>query len=673
MKSIPVSTGFKRRSAIAVLAILFFIIAYFTVVAIALLLVAAAIGAGIFLVLRPINLIIVFFGIALVGSGLLVFYFLIKFIFNRQKEDRSNLTEIEESKFPKLFAFVREVAEEVGVPFPKRIYLSPDVNASAFYDSPIKSLFFPSKKNLHLGMGLINSVTVSELKAIIAHEFGHFSQRSMKVGVFVHQINYIIHQTLADDPKFDKVLIWWVQINSVFSLVANLAVGINNGIRWVLAQLYKVVNLAHMGLSREMEFHADAVAAEVAGSRSLEDALLRTDLAAYAFQRTLEYYGQNHGYNKKSENIYPEMHFVMKTLAEKNEIPVKGNLPVVQMKHIGRYDKSKLRINSQWESHPSNKDRISSLRKLAIEKPMDDRPATILIDALAPMQKELSVQLFGEVYQEAEDLIYNEFTQSYLSFENQFATPKPYLSYYDSRSPVFYENEDFPEDFDFNWSALFNPEKVDLVYSCYSLENDLQVIRDISLKIVRVSTFEYDGYMYKRKHAATLADRLKAELDVLKEKLNVNDRNIFFLFMKITREKGIYDEWLSAFKAFNEVEKKVTERIALLQKLQDSLNFIYETLPEHIIKLNLDVTRSIEEKIRPLLEDDIEGFRLEAQDVMMEEIRVYLKRKHWIYFSAGEYNMENLNVVFSMIQQYHSGLQRYHAKVKYDLLEMSLI
>jgi hypothetical protein len=36
------------------------------------------------------------------------------------------------------------------------------------------------KKNLTIGIGLINSTSVGELKTILAHEFGHFSQRSMK-------------------------------------------------------------------------------------------------------------------------------------------------------------------------------------------------------------------------------------------------------------------------------------------------------------------------------------------------------------------------------------------------------------------------------------------------------------------------------------------------------------
>jgi Zn-dependent protease with chaperone function len=45
------------------------------------------------------------------------------------------------------------------------------------------------RKNLQIGIGLVNSVTVSEFKAVLAHEFGHFSQRSMKVAAIASSLS----------------------------------------------------------------------------------------------------------------------------------------------------------------------------------------------------------------------------------------------------------------------------------------------------------------------------------------------------------------------------------------------------------------------------------------------------------------------------------------------------
>ncbi|MBK6964785.1 MAG: hypothetical protein IPH20_12810 [Bacteroidales bacterium] len=54
---------------------------------------------------------------------------------------------------------------------PKKVYLSSDVNAAVFYDSSFGVCFFPIKKNLQIGLGLVNTITETELKAILAHEF----------------------------------------------------------------------------------------------------------------------------------------------------------------------------------------------------------------------------------------------------------------------------------------------------------------------------------------------------------------------------------------------------------------------------------------------------------------------------------------------------------------------
>ncbi len=118
----------------------------------------------------------------LVVLGVMIVYFLIKFMFKTHKTDLSDLTLITRAQHPDLFAFIDGIVKEVGTPFPNKIYISPQVNASVFYDSSFWSMFFPIKKNLHIGMGLVNTITEEEFKAILAHEFGHFSQKSMKVG-----------------------------------------------------------------------------------------------------------------------------------------------------------------------------------------------------------------------------------------------------------------------------------------------------------------------------------------------------------------------------------------------------------------------------------------------------------------------------------------------------------
>ena len=75
-------------------------------------------------------------------------------------------------------------------------------------------------------MGLINSVTHDELKAILAHEFGHFSQKSMKVGSYVYHVNHIIYNLLYDNGSYDVMVQKLANVSSYFVLFITIAIKI---------------------------------------------------------------------------------------------------------------------------------------------------------------------------------------------------------------------------------------------------------------------------------------------------------------------------------------------------------------------------------------------------------------------------------------------------------------
>jgi len=148
MIDIPVSPNFKKMVVKSILAIVLFILIY-------LFLISAAVGIFLgsvyfclfFLLKWDVNItasILLSLGI-LSFAGLLL-YFLIKFIFVKDKIDRSHMVEISRNDEPELYKLIEEVVEEVGTKFPKRIYLSHEVNAGVFYDSTFWSMFIPTEK-----------------------------------------------------------------------------------------------------------------------------------------------------------------------------------------------------------------------------------------------------------------------------------------------------------------------------------------------------------------------------------------------------------------------------------------------------------------------------------------------------------------------------------------------
>src|SRR5207244_2163286 len=91
-------------------------------------------------------------------------------------------------------------------PLPHRVYLTPDVNAAVFYHESLLSLFLPTPKNLIIGLGLVNQLNLSEFKAVLAHEFGHFSQNSMKLGTYVYVSNRVIGELVFGRDWLDDLV-----------------------------------------------------------------------------------------------------------------------------------------------------------------------------------------------------------------------------------------------------------------------------------------------------------------------------------------------------------------------------------------------------------------------------------------------------------------------------------
>src|SRR5690606_19395430 len=122
-KILEPSPEFRKEAMKAVGAIVFFIIMYFVLMIAGVALAALSVAGGIALIAAKPMFFTLMLGIGLAGLGVMVLFFLFKFLFKRQKIDRSGLIEITETDHPKLFQFIRTLAEETHTSFPQRIYL----------------------------------------------------------------------------------------------------------------------------------------------------------------------------------------------------------------------------------------------------------------------------------------------------------------------------------------------------------------------------------------------------------------------------------------------------------------------------------------------------------------------------------------------------------------------
>lgn len=90
------------------------------------------------------------------------------------RRDRFNAPgpRLEVSCHPRLFAEIERLATSLAEPLPQDVYLIPDVNAWVAERGGSTAL--GSRRVMGLGLPLLQILTVSQFRAVLAHEFGHY-------------------------------------------------------------------------------------------------------------------------------------------------------------------------------------------------------------------------------------------------------------------------------------------------------------------------------------------------------------------------------------------------------------------------------------------------------------------------------------------------------------------
>lgn len=668
------SPKFKVQTTKVVIFIIFFVLIYLLLLLLASSLTVFCVYGGIKLILLYMRFYTILIGVGLASMGILILVFLLKFIFTSHKIDRSHLFEIKRQDEPKLFSLIDEIVLEVDTHFPKRVYLSQNVNASVFYNSSFWSMFFPIKKNLQIGLGLVNTLTKSELKAVLSHEFGHFSQKTMRVGSYMYNVNQIIFNMLYDNDSYKKLTQSLADINGFITFFVIIAVRIVMAIQWILRKYYNVMNKSYMSLSREMEFHADEVAAHVTGIDPLKSSLLRMSLADSSFDAVLGFYQEHIKNGYKSENIYREQLFVLQFLARYNNIPLANCFPEISIEELNRLNKSKLIIKDQWASHPSIEERIERLDKLnirSIEK--EHAPANNYFEEIEQTQKKLTQNLFENVeyQQESQIISLGQFQKEYKEQFEKNIFSKIYNGYYDHKNPVLFEIETVPSPQEgISFDDLFSEQKVEMVYYALALQNDIKLLEQIADKSLPIKTFDYDGRRYKRKESKKLLQELKNEWEQLNEDIKQNDIKIFQFFKKQEQDKlhtsHIEDEYRAFFKFDAIYDSEYGIYADLLQKLQ----FMEMETSYDEIKANFKAIEPLEEKMKDAIKNFLseDDFSEEIDGEVKEILELYISQK-WKYFGEQSYFQENLNILFSAIHHCAYLLSRKYFLLKKRLLD----
>jgi Zn-dependent protease with chaperone function len=332
-------TSIHRRALSVVLVLVGFYAIAFGIVATSIGLAIAFMHAG--LIVIPFVTIGVFVAIVVIGSTIQT---------TTRLETPPDADPVTARDHPALFEVIDQVAVELSTKRPHDVYLVPDVDAAVAEDAVLLGLVV-RRRILLIGVGLLEVLTVDELRAVIAHEFGHYAAADSRVATIAYRSRETMLRTLQilgenTDPVGRSPLEELVE--AVFRRYAHFVIK------------------RTAAISRAQEIEADRWASRIGGKGPAIRALERLEPAASAYELLVQHY------------IYP--------LARNRILPLD---PIAALPHVMCHrntgghtaaDDTNEGAPDMYDSHPPMRQRIAAIAEMPAHPHADDpRPARELL------------------------------------------------------------------------------------------------------------------------------------------------------------------------------------------------------------------------------------------------------------------------------------------------------
>ena len=246
---------------------------------------------------------------------------------------------------PRLFEIVRDIADRTGQDMPAEVYLVVDVNAWVAQRGGVMGI--GSRRVMGIGLPLMENLSVSQLRAVIAHEFGHYHAGDTALGPWLYATQKTINRALQNMRSHSRYLAFLF--------------------KWYALGFVRVTH----AISRRQELVADALAARIAGVEALIGGLTNlhgADAAFAPYWQTEVVPILNNGFRP------PIAHGFRAFLAEPN---------IAQ--HVTRQIEIGLSsgIAGKYDTHPPLNERVAALRTMSgATSATDDAPSTSLLGDL---------------------------------------------------------------------------------------------------------------------------------------------------------------------------------------------------------------------------------------------------------------------------------------------------
>jgi Zn-dependent protease with chaperone function len=251
---------------------------------------------------------------------------------------------VTEQDQPALFAVIKDLSAGAQQPLPDEVFIVGDVNA--WVANRGGTMGIGGERVMTLGLGLMQMLSVGELKAVIAHELGHFSGGDTKLGHIVYRTRSAIARTLEETSGR------WVELP--FRAYGALFMRTS------------------MAVSRSQEFAADAFAARLTDPRLLASGLEKVQRAGPIFP----FYRQIALSEVLSAGFRPPMAAGFQRFLDH---------PIAHA--VSKHAQQAETTRSPYDSHPPTSQRLAALQALPMNtRPLDTAPAITLLKNLSALE-----------------------------------------------------------------------------------------------------------------------------------------------------------------------------------------------------------------------------------------------------------------------------------------------
>ncbi|WP_406198668.1 M48 family metallopeptidase [Streptomyces europaeiscabiei] len=279
---------------------------------------------------------------------------------------------VTEADEPELWRTVRELADAVGTRVPSRIILTADLNAAVSEDARLLGLL-AGPRHLYLGVPLLQGLTEAQLRAVLAHELGHYSNADTRLAAITVRGRAQVLRTIGhfeeradrsagrERARLEKKNAKAVAKGKKAKEIDTTGAGITyRAMAWIYIGYAKLYIRATLASSRRQEYAADAAAARIAGRDATASALREIQALDAAFGFYMNSYA---------------------TLgSEARLLPPRGEffggygrmLSARQLELVGLRTELPTEPTSPYDSHPPIADRVEQIEALPADGRTDE-------------------------------------------------------------------------------------------------------------------------------------------------------------------------------------------------------------------------------------------------------------------------------------------------------------